>query len=249
MEFSFFKTKDEKSLNKNKTVTKSSIAKEIDYSTFTDGFINKQAFINNYKYVAMVTILKSIASEVLNNINIVGLKYNPAIITDSFVRAFLQTQTKQYIYKNGNTLIAITDSIKVEDKNKFVSRKEYVVVSDNVTQEQINKRLPDAKTEGNKIVQMNRRICFYNYDMCFKDEKTIGREFLKQSKARFKKTGSDWGQTEKEALDYFVKMQIGRLKQGWSKVKLEEHPKHIQEKVKNIKPDQLGFNLFGEFKK
>jgi len=123
MEFNFFKTKDEKSLNKNKTVTKSSIAKEITYTTFTNGFINKESFIQDYKLVAFTTILKSITSEVLNNINIVGLKYNPAIIIDSFVCAFLQTQTKQYIYKNGNTLIAISDSVDNKDKNKFEEKE------------------------------------------------------------------------------------------------------------------------------
>lgn len=122
MNFNFF-NKDEKSLNKNNTTIKSSIASEIKYSNFTNGFINKESFIQNYKVVAFTTILKSIVSEVLNNINIVGLKYNPSIITNGFVSAFLQTETKQYVYKNGNTLIAITDSMNKEDKNKFEEKE------------------------------------------------------------------------------------------------------------------------------
>ena len=122
MQFNFF-NKDEKSLNKNNTTTKSGIADEIKYSNFTNGFINKESFIQNYKLVAFTTILKSIVSEVLNNINITGLKYNPSIITNGFVSAFLQTETKQYVYKNGNTLIAITDSINKEDTTKFEEKE------------------------------------------------------------------------------------------------------------------------------
>ena len=122
MNFNFF-SKDEKSLNKNHTTNKSSIASEIKYTNFSSGFINKESFIQNYKVVAFTTILKSIVSEVLNNINITGLKYNPSIITNGFVSAFLQTDTKQYIYKNGNTLIAITDSVNKEDTNKFEEKE------------------------------------------------------------------------------------------------------------------------------
>ncbi len=116
-------SKDEKTLNKNNTTTKSSIASEIKYSNFSDGFINKDNFINNYKLVAFTIILQSIVSEVLVNISINKLKYNPSVITNGFISAFLKTNTKQFVYKNGDTLIAITDSINEEDKNKFEEKE------------------------------------------------------------------------------------------------------------------------------
>ncbi len=140
------------------------------------------------------------------------------------------------------------DGQDVTDKSKSVCKKEYVVIGDNVTDEQIRKRLPDVIEKNDEVYTLNRRICVFNYDMCFKDKKTIGREFLKQSRARFEKTGSDWGQTEKDALEYFVGMQRGRLKQGWAMMELDKHPKHIKDKVKNLKLDQLGYSLFGGFK-
>jgi len=139
------------------------------------------------------------------------------------------------------------DGVMISDKSKAVCRKEYVIIADNVTDKQLRDRLPDAIERDGQMVQMNRRISVYNFDMCFKDKKTIAREFLKQSRARFKKTGNDWGQTEEKALDYFMRMQVGRLNaEGWAKA--ETHPKHIMEKVKNIKPDQLGYNVFGQYK-
>lgn len=139
------------------------------------------------------------------------------------------------------------DGILVSDKSKAVCRKEYVIIGDNVTEKQIESRLPEVVEQNGRMMQMNRRISVYNYDMTFKDKKTIAREFLKQSKARFKKTGSDWGQTEKAALEYFINMQLGRLsnRSGWAKC--ESHPKHIQEKINNLKPDQLGYNVFGRY--
>lgn len=141
------------------------------------------------------------------------------------------------------------DGIEVSDKSKAVSRKDYVIVLDNVTEEQIKKRLPKVYKEGDKMYCMNRRICVTNFDMCFKDKETISREFLKQSKARFIKTGADWGQTEEEALDCLVSMQKGRLSRGWAMAKPEDYPKHIKEKVKNITPEQFGYSLFGNWEK
>jgi len=135
----------------------------------------------------------------------------------------------------------------ISDKSKAVCRKQFVMIGDKVTDKMIKKRLPDKIEKNDQIFTMNRRIPVYNYDMCFKDKETIGREFLKQSLSKFKKTGSHWGLTKKDALDYFVKMQIGRLGQGFEKMDLEKHPKHIKDKVKNIKENQLGFNLFSGY--
>lgn len=138
------------------------------------------------------------------------------------------------------------DGQKVVNKNNDVTKKEYVIVSDNVTDEQIEQRLPGRKEKDGQMYTMNRRIPVYNYDFTFKDKKTLSREFLKQSKARFKKTGDDWGQTEEEAFNYIINMQKGRLSRGWEKS--DEHPKHIMDKIKDIKPNQLGYNLFGRIK-
>lgn len=139
--------------------------------------------------------------------------------------------------------------IDVKDKNKAVTKKEYVVISESVSKSQISERLPDVIQEGDQTFCMNRRIPVYNYDFSFKSKEVITKEFIKQSLARKKKIGNSWGETPEESFNYLIKMQLGRInKGGWEKMQVYKHPKHIQEKVKNIKEDQLGYNIFGNFK-
>lgn len=146
----------------------------------------------------------------------------------------------------GDLTWPVVDGQEVEDKDKCVFKKQFVIISDNVNEKQIKKRLPGKVEKDDQIFMMNKRIPVWNYDMCFKTKETIAREFLKQSKARFKTTGDgSWGLNEEDALNYFVNMQKGRLKQGAEKIEVDKHPYHIQEKVKNINKNQLGFNLFG----
>jgi hypothetical protein len=140
------------------------------------------------------------------------------------------------------------DGKDLEEKKRIVCKKEYVVISDDLPDYMIQKRLPDIKIENGMKFCLNRRIPVWNYDFTFKTNDIVSKEFLKQSKARYKKTGSDWGQTKDKALEYLINMQLGRLsREGWEMCNYDDHPKHIQEKIKNIKPDQLGFNLFSRF--
>lgn len=143
----------------------------------------------------------------------------------------------------------VLDGEELQEKKQIVCKKEYVFISEGLNEKQISSRLPDLKKESDGTMYcLNRRIPVWNYDFTFKERNIISREFLKQSKARIKKTGSDWGQTEDKALEYLISMQLGRLKKGgWEMCNIDDHPKHIQEKIKNIKPSQLGFNLFGRF--
>lgn len=138
----------------------------------------------------------------------------------------------------------------VSDKSKSVCRKEHVIISDNVTDEQIKKRLPDVQKENGQTFCMNRRICIFNYDMTFKTKLVATNEFLKLSKARYKKNKSDWGQNFEEASKYMINMQKGRLdSEGWADFGIDEHPKHIKERIKNIKPEQFGYNAFGNIER
>jgi len=93
------------------------------------------------------------------------------------------------------------------------------------------------------------RIPFYNYDFCFKAKEEIAYEFNRMAQARHKDfPNDDWGyKSEGEALEYFKRMMIGRFNnnEGWQKIRLEDHPKYIQKKIKNINPEQFGYNMFG----
>jgi len=100
---------------------------------------------------------------------------------------------------------------------------------------------PDAVPEA--------RCCFYNYDFTFKDKEIIAREFNRMAKARQKMFPNDnWGvESPESALEFFKRMQVGRFNNnsGWQMIKLEDHPKYIQEKLKNLTPEMFGYNMFG----
>jgi len=92
---------------------------------------------------------------------------------------------------------------------------------------------------------------FMNYDYCFKTKDFTAKEFLRFSMAHKKYFGTtNWGETEEKALEKFINMMVSRMIKGnryiyhmpWQK-----HPSFIQDKVKNIKPSQFGFNGWGNF--
>ena len=96
-------------------------------------------------------------------------------------------------------------------------------------------------------------VPFYNYDFCFKEKNVIAKEFYRMAKARNKVFPNDnWGIESKEkALEYFKKMQLGRFENNlndYKKIKLEDHPRYIQDRIYNIKPNQFGFNMFSWIK-
>jgi hypothetical protein len=97
---------NKKNKNNNGVVTNNKLS-SINYN---DPVENKQEFITCYTHTFISTILKSISSEILQNIKIDGYNYDNYTIINGFVTAFFGVEGKQYINKNGNTVIAIVDS-------------------------------------------------------------------------------------------------------------------------------------------
>lgn len=85
------------------------------------------------------------------------------------------------------------------------------------------------------------------YDNCFKNKKNIGKVMNKFAKACWNKYGKNWGyESEKKALWFFIKLARTRIESYQQNIiRLEEHPKYIQEKIKNMNKKMLGFSLFG----
>ena len=127
------------------------------------------------------------------------------------------------------------------DENPIISYKEIAVVSDNVSSEQLNKRLPNRQEKDNLIYSFDRGICLWNYDFTFKQKEIIETDWKRFRNAWKKQFGKDMGE--------FMNMMKGRWKKGgWRKININEHPKYIQEKIKNIRPEQFGYDGFGELK-
>jgi hypothetical protein len=116
---------NKKNKNNNGVVTNSKLS-SINYN---DPVTDKQEFIVCYSHTFISTILKSIASEILQNIKIDGYNYDNYTIINGFVIAFFGVEGKQYINKNGNTIIAIVDSnskikdVKYEEINYNLQNK------------------------------------------------------------------------------------------------------------------------------
>lgn len=95
-------------------------------------------------------------------------------------------------------------------------------------------------------------IDFWNYDNFFKTIERTKEHFLRFSIARNKAGfGYTWGKTGDEALEKFCDMMKSRIKKtkGINKpLTIDSHPKYIRETIKNMKPEQFGYNNWNGFK-
>lgn len=87
----------------------------------------------------------------------------------------------------------------------------------------------------------------YNYDYTFKTKEFTQREFYRFSMAYKRFYGSSkWGQDEEEALTKFMNSMEARLKNREPvEILVDEQPLVMRSIIKNIKPEQFGFNGWG----
>lgn len=98
-----------------------------------------------------------------------------------------------------------------------------------------------------KDVKFHRSgISFYNYDYFFKTKEFTENEFWRMSQAYYRHFKSyPFGNTKKKAFDKFLNMQKTRKDRAEYETNLYEHPKYVREMVRNLKPEQFGFNAWG----
>lgn len=92
------------------------------------------------------------------------------------------------------------------------------------------------------------KIPFWNYEKILKSKKQIMDDQGRMERAwqrhfgryQMSKDGSD-----EDSYDCWLKMQLGRFEKPQKHIKLEEHPKIMQETIKNLKPEQFGYSMFG----
>ncbi len=81
-------------------------------------------------------------------------------------------------------------------------------------------------------------IPFFNYDFCFKDLSVIEKDWVRFRDAYKRQFGRDFGD--------FKSMMTGRFNnRSWKHLDLEDHPKYIKERIRNLDFDKFGKNLFG----
>jgi len=133
-----------------------------------------------------------------------------------------------------------------------ISKRELVMISEGVTQKQLDARLPGAKRgESHTFIQV-RGIPFWNYECLLRTKEVEAREFHRFAKAWKKTFGTDpmGADSEEEALKKFLEMQLGRFNSNPGQMThLDDHPKVMQETIKNLKPENFGYSLWGNVEK
>lgn len=92
------------------------------------------------------------------------------------------------------------------------------------------------------------KIGFWNYEKILKTKEQIMDDVGRMERAykrHFGRTqyGSDG--TDEDAYSKWYEAQKGKMNKPQEKVRLEDHPKCMQETIKNLKPENFGYSGFG----
>lgn len=90
-------------------------------------------------------------------------------------------------------------------------------------------------------------VPIWNYDTVFRTKEVISKDRARFARA-YNRHFQDWGKgrgTPEEAFDAWFKMIKSRYKLHNKYIEIDEHPKYIKKKLKNLNPNQFGYNAFG----
>lgn len=95
------------------------------------------------------------------------------------------------------------------------------------------------------------KLNLWNYEKIRKTEAQIKDDVGRMSRAWNSHFGEYrlGGPDNKSAYDEWLKMEVGRFGKPSEHIKLEEHPLVIQETIRNLKPEQFGWNGFGNLER
>ena len=88
----------------------------------------------------------------------------------------------------------------------------------------------------------------YQYDSIFRTKEIIADDrarFARAWNSYFGNYGDRGGGTQEQAFEAWFEMIQNRFKYHVLKLEIENHPKYIQDRLKNIQPDEFGYDLFG----
>ncbi len=87
---------------------------------------------------------------------------------------------------------------------------------------------------------------FYNYEKLIKTEDQIIDDVQRMDNAYLRYFGHPlYSRDDRTAYEGWLKMVLGRFNKPHQRIKLEEHPKYVQDTIKNLTPEQFGYNAFG----
>ena len=92
------------------------------------------------------------------------------------------------------------------------------------------------------------RVPIYNYEKLLKTKEQIADDQGRMERAwerHFGKHQMRSDGTNENALERWITAQRGKLNKPQEHIKLSQHPKYIQETIKNLEPEQWGYDAFG----
>lgn len=95
------------------------------------------------------------------------------------------------------------------------------------------------------------QIPIYNYEKIIKTREQIADDQGRMERAYFRHFGqTQMGSngTDEDAYKVWVEAQKGKLDRKHKFIKLTDHPKYMQDTIKNLTPDQFGYNGHGFLK-
>lgn len=100
------------------------------------------------------------------------------------------------------------------------------------------------KSEAHSI---SSSLQVFNYSFCFSTKEQIDWIRNRHIRAEYNQAGKKFEIVKNRGFDKYKKNCWGRLRKNQIFVPFEEHPKIMQNKIKNLNPNQQGYNFFGEF--
>lgn len=105
-------------------------------------------------------------------------------------------------------------------------------------------QLDGVDIEINEMPQAG--VPFYNYEKLSKTYDQIKDDVERMDRAYERFFGSKLYSTDKyDAMSGWLRMARGRFNKPQKHIKLSEHPKFIQDTIKNLRPGQWGYSGFG----
>lgn len=91
------------------------------------------------------------------------------------------------------------------------------------------------------------KVPFYNYEKLLKTKSQAADDVGRMDRAYFRKFNKYiYGNgDDKTALDGWINMMRGRYQKPQKEIILQEHPKVMRETIKNLTPEQFGYNGWG----
>lgn len=94
------------------------------------------------------------------------------------------------------------------------------------------------------------RVPIYNYERLLKTEEQLKEDLGRMARAWKKQFGvARLGYDDESAYKEFIEMQVGRFNKPHLKLKIEDHPKVMQDTIKRLKPSQFGYDGLGHLER